>query len=358
MEKKKLTVPFVAGLDRATDIESFSAMLTNAVEETQTGSAQIDTVNWPDDFPYKPFCKVNVGWCKKGIGILYTVNGLDLRAQALEDNGPVWEDSCCEFFVADPADGTYYNFELNCIGTLLAAKRKNCQDCTHYHAEQLKQIRRFSTLEHEAVEINDKEFSWNSGLFIPFRFMGIDPENMPDTVSANFYKCGDKTAHIHFVSWSPIGCEKPDFHRPEYFGTLEFAKPILARRCLIYPVLMALYFIAVGFLCFGHFDSIDMASGMFLGIPTDKIVHFSMFFPFPLLAYATFGRKIKGNFRTMLSIVLIFATGCILAIGTELGQGLTDYRSCDINDFRADAIGMAVSSIILVCIEFFRRKNK
>ena len=40
MEKKKLTVPFVAGLDRATDIESFSAMLTNAVEETQTGSAQ------------------------------------------------------------------------------------------------------------------------------------------------------------------------------------------------------------------------------------------------------------------------------------------------------------------------------
>lgn len=50
MEKKKLTVPFVAGLDRATDIESFSAMLTNAVEETQTGSAQIDTVNWPEDF--------------------------------------------------------------------------------------------------------------------------------------------------------------------------------------------------------------------------------------------------------------------------------------------------------------------
>ena len=188
--------------------------------------------------------------------------------------------------------------------------------------------------------------------------MGIDPENMPDTVSANFYKCGDKTAHIHFVSWSPIGCEKPDFHRPEYFGTLEFAKPILTKRCLIYPVLMALYFIAVGFLCFGHFDSIDMASGMFLGIPTDKIVHFSMFFPFPLLAYATFGRKIKGNFRTILSIVLIFAAGCILAIGTELGQGLTDYRSCDINDFRADAIGMAVSSIILVCIAFFRRKNK
>ena len=247
---------------------------------------------------------------------------------------------------------------MNCIGTLLAAKRKNRQDCTHYPAEKLKQIRRFSTLEHEAVEINDKEFSWNSGLFIPFRFMGIDPENMPDTVSANFYKCGDKTAHIHFVSWSPIGCEKPDFHRPEYFGTLEFAKPILTKHCLLYPVLMALYFIAVGFLCFGHFDNIDMASGMFLGIPTDKIVHFSMFFPFPLLAYATFGRKIKGNFRTILSIVLIFAAGCILAIGTELGQGMTDYRSCDINDFRADAIGMAVSSIILVCIAFFRRKNK
>ncbi|WP_336524905.1 carbohydrate-binding family 9-like protein, partial [Bacteroides acidifaciens] len=25
-----------------------------------------------------------------------------------------------------------------------------------------------------------------------------------------------------FLSWNPIEIEKPDFHRPDFFGTLEF----------------------------------------------------------------------------------------------------------------------------------------
>ena len=33
----------------------------------------------------------------------------------------------------------------------------------------------------------------------------------------------DKTAHPHYLSWSPIGTEKPDFHRPEFFGELVLA---------------------------------------------------------------------------------------------------------------------------------------
>ena len=39
---------------------------------------------------------------------------------------------------------------------------------------------------------------------------------------ANFYKCGDKTLQPHFLSWSPIHSEKPDFHRPEDFGIINF----------------------------------------------------------------------------------------------------------------------------------------
>ena len=40
------------------------------------------------------------------------------------------------------------------------------------------------------------------------------------TFKGNFYKCGDETDYPHFGMWNPVGTEKPDFHRPEYFGEL------------------------------------------------------------------------------------------------------------------------------------------
>ena len=39
---------------------------------------------------------------------------------------------------------------------------------------------------------------------------------------ANVYKCGDDLSQPHFLSWRPIGTEKPNFHVPEYFGEVEF----------------------------------------------------------------------------------------------------------------------------------------
>ena len=327
MESKKLVLPYVEGLDNAASLEEFSSMLCNA-----TAATKVATLNWPDDFPYCPECNVRAAWCDKGLGILYNVKGLDLRALAMSDNGSVWQDSCCEFFVSDPCDGTYYNFEMNCIGTLLVSKRKSREDCVHYTAEKLKKVKRFTSLERKQVEINDKEFSWSVGMFIPFSLIGIDKHHIPTSLKANFYKCGDLTAHTHFLSWSPIDASKPDFHRPDFFGTLELApKPAQSFARIIFPLMFICYICAVGFLCFGHFEDMPDVATTIFGIPTDKVVHFSMFFPFPLLAYATFGRKTKGRWNSILFILAIFLVGCILGIATELGQGLTDYRSCDIH---------------------------
>ena len=143
-----------------------------------------------------------------------------LRAAALEDNGPVWGDSCCEFFVSHPSDGTYYNFELNCIGTLLASKRRSRNDADMFTAQELAQIRRFSTLENKAIEEAGEIRCWSTAIIIPMALIGLDAGNLPVTIRANFYKCGDLTAHPHFLSWNPIDLPKPDFHRPEFFGTL------------------------------------------------------------------------------------------------------------------------------------------
>ena len=41
-------------------------------------------------------------------------------------------------------------------------------------------------------------------------------------IRANFYKCGDELDKPHYLSWNPINLEKPNFHCPEFFGTLFF----------------------------------------------------------------------------------------------------------------------------------------
>ena len=43
-------------------------------------------------------------------------------------------------------------------------------------------------------------------------------------MKANFYKCGDKLQTPHFLSWNRIDLPSPNFHRPDFFGTLEFER--------------------------------------------------------------------------------------------------------------------------------------
>ncbi len=42
------------------------------------------------------------------------------------------------------------------------------------------------------------------------------------TYRGNFYKCAELSGKPHFVTWNPIRLEEPDFHRPDFFGEIEF----------------------------------------------------------------------------------------------------------------------------------------
>lgn len=212
---KKLEIPFIPGL------ESLSFEEMDVCMEAEAAKDFICEVNW-QEYPYKPSAAFRVARSEKHLVIMYDVKGLDLRAASLQDNGPVWEDSCCEFFVSHPSDGTYYNFELNCIGTLLAAKRRSRTDADMFSAEQLARIIRHSSLERKAYEENGKVYSWSTALCIPFDLIDIDAENLPACIKVNFYKCADMTAHPHYLSWNRIDIPSPNFHRTDYFGELVF----------------------------------------------------------------------------------------------------------------------------------------
>ena len=81
-------------------------------------------------------------------------------------------------------------------------------------------IRRFSSLPHVAFTEKLGVYSWELVVAIPFRLMGLDPDNLPEKIMGNFYKCADDTEFPHFVSWSPIDLPSPNFHCPEFFGEI------------------------------------------------------------------------------------------------------------------------------------------
>lgn len=211
---KHLLIPFIALLENMSFAELELAMEKDAAKATVT------EVNWPEAYRYRPDCSVAIARSETCLVLLYRVTGLDLRATALEDNGRSWEDSCVEFFVENPTNGSYYNFELTCIGSLLASNKLSPRETRRFTPEQLSRIKRFSTLPHEAIEEKDTVRSWTVAMLIPFDLIGVDPDALPEKLRGNFYKCGDLTAHPHFVSWNPVVTPKPDFHRPEFFGDL------------------------------------------------------------------------------------------------------------------------------------------
>ena len=66
------------------------------------------------------------------------------------------------------------------------------------------------------------------------------------------------------------------------------------KRARLFKFILVLYAACVCFLCFGQFDGVEKAPQFIFGIPSDKIVHFCMFFPFPILTYFSYGRRFSN----------------------------------------------------------------
>jgi len=127
---------------------------------------------------------------------------------------------------------------------------------------------------------------------------------------------------------------------------------------IAFQVIFFLYVAAVLFLCFAHFEQTPAIEWSLWGIPSDKVVHFCMFFPFPILAFLAFDRYTDSVRSTLLFSGITLLVGFLLAWGTEWGQAhLTDYRSGDPLDLLADGTALVLSTLLVIFLDIRKQRK-
>lgn len=191
--------------------------------ETQTVTNSIDILNWKKAFPYKPDLKFRIGHTGNEIWLKYYVKEKNILALETRTNGDVYKDSTVEFFISLDKKN-YYNFEFNCIGTIHIAYGLGRNNRTPVTPKIAETIEIESSLGNQPFKEQSGSFEWEMMIRIPIECFEFDKIKSLNGLkaSANFYKCGDETSDPHFVTWNPIETENPDYHRPEFFGEVEF----------------------------------------------------------------------------------------------------------------------------------------
>ena len=129
---------------------------------------------------------------------------------------------------------------------------------------------------------------------------------------------------------------------------------VLKRRHLAI-LLFALYLAAVAYLCFLKPGSIPVLRQFIFGIPTDKVIHFTMFLPYPILAYISFRPDRKGVSIHLIAFAAIIAVGAAMSMGVERLQ-IAAGRNYDIKDFYANISGMAAGAAITLIFILARHR--
>jgi len=192
-------------------------------------------IGWfhPSGSGHRPRTLLRLLYDRESVYVFFRVEDRYVRAVAPGFQGPVYEDSCVEFFVRPRDQAGYFNFEMNCGGTLLL-----------YYIEDPRRtpdgFARFTRVDgrhlvgmqvhHSLPRIVDPEITepetWTVAYNVPLsllrEYAGEAAPEPGRPWRCNFYKCGDKTSHPHWGAWSPVG-EELNFHQPDRFGTLEFA---------------------------------------------------------------------------------------------------------------------------------------
>lgn len=163
---------------------------------------------------------------------IYEVEDRDVQAAARNFQDPVCRDSCCEFFFRPDVGPGYFNLEMSANGTFLIFYVKDPtrlpnDDLTDYTAVDPlfgKLITVKTDLPGYFPEPIPGPLTWHVMCTIPLAalepYCGAIGSLNRRLWKGNFFKCGDRTPHPAWLSWSRIEATPLNFHLPQFFQSI------------------------------------------------------------------------------------------------------------------------------------------
>ena len=196
------------------------------------GAETLELVHFrPEGSAHRPRTRARLLHTGDGLAGIFRVEDRYVRSVHTAFGDPVYEDSCVEIFLEPRPERGYLNLEMNAGGTLLASHVTDPRrvDGALAAAKRLRpEDGRLVRVRSSLPSVVDPELpgrvDWQLAFFVPLelveRHVGPLGPLGGQAWRANLYKCGDKTSHPHWSSWSPLDAR--NFHLPRCFGTLEF----------------------------------------------------------------------------------------------------------------------------------------
>ncbi|MFN6373704.1 MAG: carbohydrate-binding family 9-like protein [Chitinophagia bacterium] len=178
---------------------------------------------------FVPKVEAKMGYDQSNIYVIFQVKDKFVQSRILEYNGSVSTESCVEFFFAPDENRplSYFNLEINAGGTPLI----------FYITKPMSEVQRLKKEEIELIEIAhslprvvypeiQEPVTWTIECRIPISLLEkYTPVTRPEKGKqwkANFYKTGSRTSNPNYMTWALVDFPRPNFHLPQYFGTIQF----------------------------------------------------------------------------------------------------------------------------------------
>lgn len=194
--------------------------------DVEAGS--IDSYPWSQG-GFAPEAQFKLQYSRIALHVIFQVRDRFVLSLTTTYGGPVWCDSCVEFFFTPSAvDGAgYFNIEVNCGGTALMARQSaRGVDRELIDGREARRLGVAHTMPRVVAQEIADPVTWTLEYAVPFDILSSRASLLRPGPGVewrgNFYKCAEANSRPHWGSWAPIAAPEPDFHRPEFFGVLRF----------------------------------------------------------------------------------------------------------------------------------------
>lgn len=178
---------------------------------------------------HRPTTQIKILYDADALYVRFRVEDRYIIALETEPQSGVSGDSCVELFFTPGANEPpgYFNIEVNCVGTTLFHYQRHPGVENRPLDEGIAQLQMHHSIPGPTVNPEVTEpLAWTVGYRVPFRALApyatITVPKSGSTWRANMYKCANRSSHPHWLTWSPVAFERPNFHLKEQFGFLHF----------------------------------------------------------------------------------------------------------------------------------------